>query len=610
MVNLFYKKRYLSFCLVLMIFALNACQSNQQLKQERFVQPNSIDSCFKATGYGETERSARKDALNELTKSIIVVVKNQYSEKSTYMNNKFDQTVINELSQESNMLLKGVKYSKPIRKDTTYHCIAYLPHKALLSTIKYLDSEISKKLNALSIKDLKKIIKNAHYLLAILITPSDCHIPDEKVLISRTQSILNQVNQHIHFGIVTFKVTPKDAVIYIDNEKYKPYDPIWLKADHYLFKVIKNGYVTASGRFSLKKRQKLSPVIKLVPEMNKELSVFVNFKADDISEQACHSIISSMGIKSSSSKAGNAINLVFKKQTSEVDNISKHKVTLYVEAYKGKEKLKTISVSESFYSKSNNNSRKIKEKKIKLAHKGIRKLFQRIQHSNFRSNEIVNYAVFFNKHPDTPHEDDMKRIAEKIKMNTIKLSTKSDEMEAHNNKQFGFGFIIGKKSNYLYAATAKHVIEFKEYEDEPAITASSIKACFFNPPDHFDVTKNIRVIARDAHLDLAILKIPRPEFFKFTRNYYASEIEEEDKAKFIGKENDWYIPSTEGGVNLSKENIKVEIFSILPGTSGAPLITSKGLVGMIIKDSIGSAKATYIKDIKQFANQHNIPWNE
>ena len=72
-----------------------------------------------------------------------------------------------------------------------------------------------------------------------------------------------------------------------------------------------------------------------------------------------------------------------------------------------------------------------------------------------------------------------------------------------------------------------------------------------------------------------------------------------EKVWFIGRSGQWYIPTIPGSINSEKPDlnsiIQIDIVSVRVGTSGAPLITENGIIGMIFQGEIGSAPAVSIE---------------
>ena len=155
--------------------------------------------------------------------------------------------------------------------------------------------------------------------------------------------------------------------------------------------------------------------------------------------------------------------------------------------------------------------------------------------------------------------------AETLKGNVVSISALGED---------GFGFITGEWQGELFIVTAAHVVEAARDAGE----AVDIK--FFNDYREYK-GKIIQLLSND----IALLSIKKPN----NLNWQVSCLgfaKKGDVAAFIGRNTDWYIPvgnSVQGAINRFQGNsIIVDILSVQRGTSGAPLITASGIVGMIV----------------------------
>jgi len=199
------------------------------------------------------------------------------------------------------------------------------------------------------------------------------------------------------------------------------------------------------------------------------------------------------------------------------------------------------------------------------------------------------------------------KLSNKIKENTIQLTSTFTDGET----EYGFGFIIGAKSDYLYIVTARHVV-IKMDHDEKRLKAS-IKACFFYDQG---VKHEATILdVKKGSLDLALIRLRTPKNFNFSENYFSYDIKRNEKVWFVGKKMDWYVPFSykPGGVVREPDFsgvMTVEISTISRGTSGAPLFSEKGIVGLIISDNVNNAKAISIQAVKDFVQSVNYPWGK
>ena len=112
-------------------------------------------------------------------------------------------------------------------------------------------------------------------------------------------------------------------------------------------------------------------------------------------------------------------------------------------------------------------------------------------------------------------------------------------------------------------------------------------------------------------MDISLIE--KPKNYSWSKDFYSKAIQNGTKVWFIGRAGKWYIPtgSFVGSVNdiSSDDEILIDISSIQPGTSGAPLISADGMVGLIFEDAAGGAKAYPVdKIIKLITKTWNYEW--
>lgn len=170
----------------------------------------------------------------------------------------------------------------------------------------------------------------------------------------------------------------------------------------------------------------------------------------------------------------------------------------------------------------------------------------------------------------------------------------------------GFGFIVGERNDDLFLVTANHLIE------HPPERAARIEVQFSTAPDE---TYQARWLKSKGHLDLALLKIADPDIgVPWRQAAWCTAFERGDKVWFIGRNRDWFVPlDREAGDLYASEpdeddRLQFAISSVRPGTSGAPLIHERGIVGMITKDLVNGAQAVSANKIRRFVQERGYPW--
>lgn len=201
-------------------------------------------------------------------------------------------------------------------------------------------------------------------------------------------------------------------------------------------------------------------------------------------------------------------------------------------------------------------------------------------------------------------------IAMALRHNVVAITAKWETGHTEN----GFGWVVGTKDDKVYIVTANHIVRGSlpgEVDRAPKITLYSQKRA---------VNKGIILLEQsDKRLDLAIIEMTLtgyPLWKFFVADEQSAVINSE--VTYIGEGNKWTVPSkTEGSVTyVSATHLLVKGLDVDVGTSGAPLIGLKGIMGMfisnksVIKDKVitNVAQVLPINTIKKKVQQWQYPW--
>ena len=200
-------------------------------------------------------------------------------------------------------------------------------------------------------------------------------------------------------------------------------------------------------------------------------------------------------------------------------------------------------------------------------------------------------------------------ICDKFKNNVVQITTTFDDGREEN----GFGTVIAEKDNKLYIVTAKHVVydlDEKGFISIDNKTKSATVKFFSDQGKDYAATL---LKLPNTSLDISLLEIEKPKNYEWSKDFYSKAIQKGTKVWFIGRSGKWYIPtgSFVGSINdvSSDDEILIDISSIQPGTSGAPLMSADGMVGLIFEDAAGGSKAYPVdKIIKLITKTWNYEW--
>lgn len=169
-------------------------------------------------------------------------------------------------------------------------------------------------------------------------------------------------------------------------------------------------------------------------------------------------------------------------------------------------------------------------------------------------------------------------LADRLLHNVVLIRTKE------NLK--GAGFVVGGDGDWIHIATALHTLRSSDDEDKAGDFSESIRIRFC-AEDGFSIHEitpaNIYFV--DEQLDLAAFRLPTPKDYAPVQRAL-SETRPAGGAQIwsIGKEGDCKIGNTQGAVDEPENSygdITIDIAGAYGGTSGSPVITDRGIVGLV-----------------------------
>jgi len=196
---------------------------------------------------------------------------------------------------------------------------------------------------------------------------------------------------------------------------------------------------------------------------------------------------------------------------------------------------------------------------------------------------------------------------EKYQQNVLALTASFED----GTNQHGFGFVVGESEvkNELYVITANHVVRTYSEDSDELINATQVSAKFFkNQGAEPEPATLLNVL--DTRLDLALLSVQKPYLYQWEKRYFCAEHNRNDEVWFIGRNEEW--PILQAGRIIKPEDIDGFIHADIPGievgTSGAPLISNNGIIGIIVDDGGYQIRATAIELVQKLVTGKNYPW--
>ena len=173
----------------------------------------------------------------------------------------------------------------------------------------------------------------------------------------------------------------------------------------------------------------------------------------------------------------------------------------------------------------------------------------------------------------------------------------------------GFGFIVGAEDGIAYIATARHVV----YGGAGISDAPTINVAFFGQSEASVEARRLDLPL--AEIDLAAITVAWQANLAWKKEVIAPSDRKPqfgDPVWFIGRNKEWIIPYQSGYFNRiypTTNEMRLENLPVAVGTSGAPVLTVDGFVGMITRDLAQETVAISIEDIFTFFAQNMLPWD-
>jgi TPR repeat protein len=171
----------------------------------------------------------------------------------------------------------------------------------------------------------------------------------------------------------------------------------------------------------------------------------------------------------------------------------------------------------------------------------------------------------------------------------------------------GFGFVVGARNGSLYVVTADHVVR----GDGPDAIDQTPKVSFFDDQGKEYKTELLATRLPPWEGDVAVLRLEAPAGLTWRRAAVAAgRARRGTSLWFVGLQRDWFVPIQPGFVNRIEPggSMIAEGLNIRVGTSGAPLISDAGIVGMVVADSGTFARATPVELIERAVKDWGYPW--
>lgn len=182
-------------------------------------------------------------------------------------------------------------------------------------------------------------------------------------------------------------------------------------------------------------------------------------------------------------------------------------------------------------------------------------------------------------------------LAERLLHNVVRLH--ADE--------HGYGLVVGADAAFVYVVTAAHVLGLR--------TAATVRWCATGLAD--EATAESVQGFDAASEDLALLRLPRPVGYQPQPRALAPAARLALRAPtwLLGRDDDCGVLPRTGAIGLLRDDrnkLRVDMPGVLGGSSGAPVATGQGIVGMTTDSDSVNITALSIERIAQRVRDHGV----
>ncbi len=196
------------------------------------------------------------------------------------------------------------------------------------------------------------------------------------------------------------------------------------------------------------------------------------------------------------------------------------------------------------------------------------------------------------------------RMVSDLRRNVVRI-----EAKLRTGPENGWGFVVGERAGRLYIVTAYHVVA--EPQAVGAGNAVKVRVEFYDRRGKMYDAELLGT--HDTVRDLAVLTVPTPPGFEWTRKCLAGAKKQERGSPvwFVGRDQEWKPPVVPGHVLAGPSTewlLELEGMMVKRGSSGGPVISDTGIIGMVQGDSEEGTHALSIDFIKKLFEEWNHPW--
>ena len=344
------------------------------------------EAVLKGSGIGEDEKTAKTDALAQLGSSIVANVSSRLFMSQEENDGKYSESLKNDVVVRSDVFLKGVQFTKPVRKDGNVSVTAFMTHESIINTITYLLKTMPEDIEALSPEKFDDVLTMIYLSYSLLYAVTDSQIPERGKYIEMLNSLKKEIETAATHGSVYFSAEySAKGKVEIADESFELNKKIFLKPGNYKFSVKLDGYKNLAGSVQLSRGDKKFVEVLLVPENPEKHEVFLKVESPvEISDGIEKALLDFGIVPTQKNELPHHLGLVVKTASVKVDNYERYTISVDISTFKNGEKFKiTHYEHRPFFVTQQNKTEKIREESRKVSAAVVKKFFSSVNLSEF-----------------------------------------------------------------------------------------------------------------------------------------------------------------------------------------------------------------------------------
>ena len=364
----------------------NAVSAFSELNGGGSGEEDLIAAVLKGTGTGENEKSAKNDALSQLANSIVADIVSKTVISQEERDGKYTESLKNDILIRSNVFLKGVLFTKPLKKEVLVEVTAFMTQNSIVNTITYLLKTMPEDIETLPPEKYDDVLTMIYLSYSLLYAVSDRQVPEREKYIAALTALKAEIEKLASHGSIYFQAgSDVKGMVVIDGKSYELNKKIFLKPANYKFAVKLDGYRSVNGTVNLLKGDKKFVEIPLVPELSGRQEIFLKVESQAGMSDDIEKALLDFGIvPTQKEELPHKVVVVVKSASVQIDGYERVTVSVDINTFKNGEKFKVAHYDHKpFFVTAQNKSEQVKEESRKAALAVVKKFLSSIDLKEF-----------------------------------------------------------------------------------------------------------------------------------------------------------------------------------------------------------------------------------